>query len=382
MQTITKKIKRRFFRVLYKLLNFLLTIVARLSRCQDTLLIIRPDRIGDYVLFRNFLPYIRQSPKYCGLKISLLGNESYRTLAEALDSVFIDHFIWLDERKFHKHSFPGFWHTLLISSRLHKTHYQYIIYPVFSRTPFFNRFVNGLSATHKIACSGDNANKGKQPDIMNRLYTEIIFVDPQIGVFEFERNKEIISKLLRKKIELDYPTIENLPEYSNLSLPSGYIVICMETSHKSKQWLNEYFEQVIFHIINDRKLPVVLLGLDDSVKFTGKQIIDLRGKINLPEAACVLSKANCFIGCDSSLMHIAAATGTKKIIAICYGAHYGRFAPYPEISGRDYRFIFPPEISQYQHNPDYLKQKYADGHYETTVLIQPEQVISILSQLL
>jgi len=82
-------------------------------------------------------------------------------------------------------------------------------------------------------------------------------------------------------------------------------------------------------------------------------------------------------------LHIAAAVGIKKIIAICYGAYYGRFAPYPKIDGRDYRFIFPPEIEENKHRQDYLKQKYAvGGRNEDVSLIEPEKVIDILEKTL
>jgi len=82
-------------------------------------------------------------------------------------------------------------------------------------------------------------------------------------------------------------------------------------------------------------------------------------------------------------LHIAAAVGIKKIIAICYGAYYGRFAPYPKTDGRDYRFLFPPEIEENEHLQDYLKQKFAvGGRNEDVSLIEPGKVMDILEKML
>jgi len=385
LQRVKSKISSLFFRILYNMLDLLLLITSKLphSRLSDSLLIVRPDAIGDYILFRNFLPFIRQSPEYRNTKIILLCNVRCRTLAEYLDNACVDKFIWIDHSKYRKYSILGLWYTFLFNLRLYRTYYHYIFYPVFSRTNFYDELINNLSAKHKIACSGDNANKTNQPDITDRVYTQIIPTENKDGVFEFERNKEIIEKFLCQKIDLEYPDMRKLPEYTTEPLPSGYVAVCAEASSASKQWPLKYFKTVIDYIVNNRGIPVVLLGLDNSVKFPKKQIVDLRGKTTLPEAASVLSKACCFIGNDSALLHIAASVGIKKIIAICYGAYYGRFAPYPKVDGRDYRFVFPPEIEENKNRQDYLKQKYAvGGRYEDISLIEPERVIDILEEML
>ena len=381
---IKSKMRSLFFRVLYKLLDLFIRGISKKllrPRQSDTLLIIRPDHIGDYVLFRNFLPFIRRAPKYQTSKIILLCNNAFRTLAEYLDSEYVNKFIWMNEKKYRQNKLSGFLHTFLLNWQIYKTHYHYIFYPVFSRTNFYDKLIDNLQAAHKIACYGDNVNKDNQSDITNRVYTQIIPTDLQTGIFEFARNKEIISKFLCQEIDLDYPVIEQVPESSAQTLPGKYIAIHMEASHPNK-WSRDNFRQLISHIINVKKLPVVLLGLDNSVKFPEEGIIDLRKKITLPEAAAVLSKSGCFIGNDSGLLHIAAAVGIKKLIVICYGAYYGRFVPYPEIEGRNYQFIFPPEIAQSRLALDELKQKYACYNYEDIKTIPVSSVLRLVDKVL
>ena len=58
----------------------------------------------------------------------------------------------------------------------------------------------------------------------------------------------------------------------------------------------------------------VLDGLGD------ERAVDLVGKLSLPEAAAVLARCALFVGNDSGLMHLSAATGTPTL---------GLFGPSP-----------------------------------------------------
>ena len=69
---------------------------------EKSVLLIRIDATGDYILFRNFIKIIRKSDKYKNYKITLLGNEVWKKIAEELDGKFIDNFIWLNRKKFNK----------------------------------------------------------------------------------------------------------------------------------------------------------------------------------------------------------------------------------------------------------------------------------------
>ena len=69
---------------------------------QKSLLLIRLDAIGDYVLFRNFIKLLKKTHKYNDYKITLLGNIVWKNLSKELDYEYVDKFIWLDRNKFHK----------------------------------------------------------------------------------------------------------------------------------------------------------------------------------------------------------------------------------------------------------------------------------------
>lgn len=85
--------------------NLLLFFAANLLpeyKNYDTVLIFRLDNIGDYVLFRNFLPLIKKSPKYVDKKIILIGNQCWTSLSLTYDSSYFDDAIFIDCKRFHR----------------------------------------------------------------------------------------------------------------------------------------------------------------------------------------------------------------------------------------------------------------------------------------
>src|SRR5258708_17739479 len=59
-------------------------------RCSKTLLLIRLDDIGDYLLFRNQLRMYKNSSRWMDHKITLLGNDSWLDLFTLLDKDAVD----------------------------------------------------------------------------------------------------------------------------------------------------------------------------------------------------------------------------------------------------------------------------------------------------
>src|ERR1700749_49017 len=95
-----RKIKQSFWQTVFTITD------SRTSRNvsidNKTLLIIKNDLIGDYILFRNFLPYIKQSTKYQDHKIILIGNIAWKNIAETLDAEYYDEMIWVSFDKLYK----------------------------------------------------------------------------------------------------------------------------------------------------------------------------------------------------------------------------------------------------------------------------------------
>src|SRR5579883_1914431 len=65
-----------------------------------TTLLVRLDDIGDYLLFRNQLPYYHAAAQRRGEHLTLLGNRAWRPLFEALDATSVDAVLWLEKDRF------------------------------------------------------------------------------------------------------------------------------------------------------------------------------------------------------------------------------------------------------------------------------------------
>src|SRR5712664_1103973 len=77
-------------------------IYSCIPRQKGTLLIIKSDGIGDYILFRNYLHFLKSSKKYKNHKIYLLANLASKDLATHLDSEIIEGFYWHSDGYFLK----------------------------------------------------------------------------------------------------------------------------------------------------------------------------------------------------------------------------------------------------------------------------------------
>jgi ADP-heptose:LPS heptosyltransferase len=94
------------------------------------------------------------------------------------------------------------------------------------------------------------------------------------------------------------------------------------TPLKNKEWLSERFQSVVNSLSG--RFNIVQLGTSGDPKLDN--VIDLRGKTSLREAAAILSQSRLFIGLAGGLMHLARAVDCPAVIV--YG---GRERP--EISG-------------------------------------------------
>ena len=80
---MTKKIKSLIKYILYYVIN--LCVFPSKKIAKNSILLIRLNAIGDYVLFRNFIEILKRSDKYEDFHITLLANCVWQDLALELD---------------------------------------------------------------------------------------------------------------------------------------------------------------------------------------------------------------------------------------------------------------------------------------------------------
>ena len=313
-----------------------------------SLLIIKLDAIGDYIIFRNFLEITKNSDKYKDYEITLLGNDAWKDLAIELDSSFINNFIWINRAKFNKKIFYRYSKMCEITAQ----GYEVVVSPVYSRDYFIvDNIVKMLSANLKIGSVGEN-NKISQDALRrgNKYYTSLISANSKV-IFEFYRNKEFFEALIGSTIYLNKPNLKLNQSISEIKLPTKYAVLFIGAGKAFRRFDIKNYVEIAFYLQSKYKYKIVLCGgkseLEDSSKFQTlfkNQYTDLVGKTSLLDLCYIVSNSDFIIANESSAPHISASLNVNKTIVISNGNHYGRFTPYPKEVYENYVGIFPDEI--------------------------------------
>ncbi len=361
--------------------------VSRGTSSQPSLLIVRLDAIGDYVLFRNFLTSIRRSKKFSDYRITLCGNEAWKDLALDLDSTSVDDFIWVNRGPF-KTSLPYRWSIL---AKVRSKRYDVVVQPVMSREFLYgDPIVRVAEARVKIGTHGDNvASSFIAKLISDRFYDQMIPALPRT-TFEFIRNKSFVEKLLDEEIALDRTSMALTTRLTAVTLPSfKYIVVFPGAGRKWRRWSPDNFAIVARHVCKQRASGVALAGgLSDgpytsevALGLKGFQVQDYTGKITLTGLGHLLSNASLAIVNDTSALHIAVAVGCP-VVCVSNGNSYRRFVPYPAGWGAAARFVFHPSILRKiaEANGDFLPS--SEWSKLDINSIQPQSVIEAVDEVL
>jgi ADP-heptose:LPS heptosyltransferase len=354
-----------------------------------TLLIIRPDAIGDYILFRNFLKIIRESHKFRDYKITLLGNIAWKDFALKLDSKNIDDFLWIDRKKF----FRNFSYRKSKLKEITKIGYEVVVHPVHSREFFVgDNIVKLIKSDHKIGCVGDYGNLTKfTKNISDRFYSKLIDTGEDV-MYEFDRNKLFCEIFLKNTIPTTkFPNISSSFINSSFDLPINYIVLFIGGSTKSKKWPVNKFAELAKYIKTKSLIKshtIILCGSNEEIeeslnfqKLYGDNFINLVGKTSLIDMLNILHKSKYLISNETSIPHLALAVGCNKIVIIYSGNHFGRFIP---LDGRlsTLKYALHPVI---KNNPyEYKVKSNARGYVSTLDInqISINEVVAKLSELI
>ncbi len=317
-----------------------------------TMLIIRLDAIGDYILFRNFIRVVKEDEKYKNYKITLCGNIIWKDLAESLDKKFIDSFLWIDRKKF----YGNIIYKYSILKEVSRRKFEVVVNPTYTREILYgDEIVWASNAALRIGNQGvlDKHAKWKRNLFTDNYYTRLLPADNE-NLFEFYRNKEFFENFLEKKINLARPIIETAKLKTSIKLSGNYAVIFPGAKDGKRIWSYLNFIKVANYLINNWGVKIVIPGAAAEKELTGKivgglidqsKVIDLTGKTNLTELVQIIGGARILISNETGPVHIAAAVGTA-FLCISNGNHLGRFNPYPaDIFVRAF-YIYPDEVKQ------------------------------------
>lgn len=382
IRRILRFIKSIVFSFYYCPLNFLIrTAPVHIPR---SIIIIRPDSIGDYILFRNFLQLFKTSRKYRDYSITLIGNECYKDLALAFDKPYIDHFIWIDRKKM---MLNLLYRYMTLKSITQKS-YELLINPVYCRGFFLDDTLSKyISAHEKISLTPHPTfNLPWQNRNSQSFYTTMLNI--QTDIFEFERNKQFFSRFFDQTHIPLKPHLQLPDSYSNLSLPPTYFLIALGAGHPKREWSAENYAKVALALSRKCKIPCVLTGTStdaDKAKYIQNALssayVNLVNQCSLSDLPFIVQKASLIICNESSVAHIAVSLD-RPCVVISNGNDFGRFTPYPREIAPYYHVIYPPSIRNTPETYGHNVQQYGNGSQELIDAIHPTNVIEVCLEVL
>ncbi len=293
-----------------------------------SVLLVRLDAIGDFVLWCASARQIRDHYNRRGLHVVLLGNAAWSELAQGLD--LADEVWELDPKRFVTNlRYRAAW-----LRRLRGASFAVAVQPVFSRNMLTgDAVVRATNAHQRIGSTGDTANSAAWlKALSDRWYTQLLESAPGLRM-ELRRHAEFTSALTSTCQAALAPCLPRTMLAPLAELGQPYAVLFVGASWSGRVWPAEHFTEVSRRL-TARGLRIVVSGGPADMQYAapilrsmGASVQDLVGKTSLAELVELLRAARLVVTNETSAMHLAAAVGTA-VVSIVGGGHFGRFAPY------------------------------------------------------
>jgi len=319
------------------------------------ILILRPDNIGDVVLFSGTLKHLRKL--YPDDHITLAVKDNIKNLVEFCP--YVDRVTSIEELKWRlswldKTTLPGKSRLKRVINKLNKYYntisnpYNLIIYPVKSPKLVHLKILNILSAKKVLGITGCSVNEPPTGYPSNLHPKELISIHYDVSDEDPWKHELYLNLYFLKFAGCNVDNInEIMPEFW-LSESDNYLAgklnnfqtiigIFPGASSENKCWDSGNYAEfarltedspmyVIFGSSSDKELAS---QVEASLRrgCSEAKIINLAGKTSLRELVSCIMSCSLFVGMDSCGLHIAVASDIPSV-GITGGWHSGRFFPW------------------------------------------------------
>ena len=303
---------------------------------QKLVLLVRQDAIGDFILWLDTAKEYRKyyPPENC--KIILIGNALWSDLAKELP--FWDEVLPVNVKAFKALSRYR-WNIL---RKVRNFGAKIAIQPTYSREFYHgDSLIRASNASKKVSSAGNMSNRDQLKSILaDRWHTELIPSSPE-QLSELERNAEFFSGFIKKLYLPSYPELElsgdcNIQELKRKS----FYILSLGANKKYREWPYKYYAKIAQKIHKKTGWLGLICGAENEFdlgehikKLCDAPLQNYTGQTTLSELTCLLAKSQILISNETGTAHIANAVGTPTV-CILGGGHFGRFVPYPELSGK------------------------------------------------
>jgi ADP-heptose:LPS heptosyltransferase len=317
----------------------------QISRSPKTLLIVRLDGLGDYILFRNYFQTIRNSNKYHDYKITFCGNELYKEISEQYDKDVIDESIWITPQLFrHDRSY-----RYSKMKFIHDKGFEVVLNPVSSRESLNeDAIVRITGATTKVGWYGDLLLVSSlERSWANRSYTHLIDNASAI-YFEYYRSKYFFEKALETTLAVQRPS---LPRAIALKDKPPFAIIGAGANYSFRRWSINNYIQVSDYLFNRYGIHSHYVGSENEKPMAREMdssqnrsyIIHHFGDTSLRDIVDIIQRSTIVISNETGIAHVAQALDTPTIV-ISNGNHFGRFTEYPKELHANVLYAYPPQL--------------------------------------
>jgi ADP-heptose:LPS heptosyltransferase len=329
-----------------------------------SILIIKPDHIGDYILFRNFFKEIKQSKKFRNFELIVFLNSRVREIAEAIDYEVVDKFIWVDLERFVK----GGWYYQRKIQEVTVCSYDVVVNAIFGRYMPIENLIKHIEAKEKILIKGTlDERPSAYFEEESYVYSQVVDLSNQ-KLFEFERFKVAFENILEETIELSRPFLEISDDWHySIPIESDFCVFFIGADAAYRKWPLSYYAEIIQYLLEYYDLSILIIGGKDEIddadqlckSFNTTKVIDITGETTLLDLVALLNKAIFVISNETGAAHISTVLNTPTLV-VSNGNDFGKFSPYPLKYNMQYSVIYPFAINDKFSYDNYV-EKYYNG---------------------
>lgn len=381
---------------------------------KKTLCFIRTDIIGDYILYRNFLPLFKKY--FEDYEITFIGNTVIKDIATHCDSKYIDKFIFLDNAYWEKYLRIG-----ANGSRLSKLKELLFFLPKFMRKRYedvsnlrkesYEICINssmfyfstkedaiikhliaenkvGVFCTHPVDSSNHRIRLRKQTEIRKNFYTHL-FYPKEVPQFLYDSNQDFFQSFFKHfkgvdigfvELELKLPIAFEYEKFKNILKPP-YGVLNLGASDDFRMY--KRFDEMIYFLNPDYQL--ILCGnskedekLADSILKRHKNAISLVNQTGLIEYLYLLKNASFAMGNESSITHLSACLKIPYAFIVSSGLASPRFHPYPKEVGPNIHMIYPRDFQKIISRSSNWMFKAMTMPHPPVDVVNPQDIISTI----
>jgi ADP-heptose:LPS heptosyltransferase len=292
-----------------------------------SVLVVRPDEIGDVILTSPFLRELRKHLPSAG--ISLVVKPGVRNLVEHCPYVNeILTFDWSSSRYW----WPAQNHfraRRFVKQELATRRFDLAIVPRWDTDWYHAAFVAYFSKSRYRLGYAENVDALKQK--FNRGYDTLFthVISDTRPRHEVERSLDMLT-YLGCSVDSDRLEVWTTPEdeaYAEMVLRDNdvrtdHVLICFGAGarYPRKMWPVEHFAQLGASIRDAFPCRILITGDRSDIEIgatlhrhLGETVIDLTGRTTLRQSAALLGRCNLYVGNDSGPKHMAAARGIPVV---------------------------------------------------------------------